>query len=94
MKITEAVGITRALDKLGRVVVPAELRRTHGINTGDLVAFHTGGNGQIVIKKHQEGCIFCGHKQAANIFLVGRGVMVCKTCAKSAAQQAEKVLGE
>lgn len=35
----KATGIVRRVDDLGRVVIPKELRRTHGIREGDLIEY-------------------------------------------------------
>ena len=46
----KATGVVRKVDDLGRVVVPAEVRRVLAINVGDPVEFYTDGE-SIIIKK-------------------------------------------
>ena len=47
----KATGIVRKVDELGRIVLPIELRRTLGIDVHE---------DQIILKKYQPACIFCG----------------------------------
>ncbi len=44
----KATGIVRQVDDLGRVVIPKEIRRMLGINTGDPVEFYVENDGVIV----------------------------------------------
>jgi transcriptional pleiotropic regulator of transition state genes len=52
-------GVARKVDQLGRVVVPAELRKQLDIREGDLVEFSVDGRG-IVLEKVAQRCVFCG----------------------------------
>lgn len=47
----KATGIVRRMDELGRVVIPKELCRTHGIAPGDPMEFFAGDNGEITVRK-------------------------------------------
>jgi len=58
----KATGIVRAVDDLGRYVIPKELRRTLNINSGDKVEVHLEGE-NIVIQRIQDRCIFCGERE-------------------------------
>lgn len=52
-------GITRKIDDLGRIVIPAETRRMFNIREGDhLFVAVEGGN--IVLRKMTDTCTFCG----------------------------------
>lgn len=53
------MGSTRRLDALGRVVVPAEVRRGLGLRPGDLVAMRVE-EGRLVGWKIAPGCVLCG----------------------------------
>lgn len=55
----KATGIIRKVDRLGRVVLPIELRRTLDIAEGDELEMHMEDH-RIVLKKVENGCIFCG----------------------------------
>ena len=46
----KATGIVRAVDSLGRLVLPKELRRSFGISEGDPMEFFVEGDG-IFVKK-------------------------------------------
>ena len=52
-------GMARKVDDLGRIVLPVELRRLHGIQTGDALEISVDGD-SIVLRKLSQGCVFCG----------------------------------
>ena len=54
-----AVGAARRIDQLGRVVVPAELRKMMGIESGDLLDFRFV-DGHIAILRLEPECVLCG----------------------------------
>ncbi len=54
-------GIVRRLDQLGRVVLPMELRRTMNIAEKDSLEIFVEGE-NIVLRKYQPTCIFCGEE--------------------------------
>jgi transcriptional pleiotropic regulator of transition state genes len=72
----KATGITRPIDKLGRVVIPMELRRTFNLNVDDRMKFFTEGN-KIIIEKDEEGCTFCNSRHNLTEF---GGQKVCGYC--------------
>jgi transcriptional pleiotropic regulator of transition state genes len=53
------IGTARRIDALGRVVVPAELRRLLGIKEGDLLDIHVE-QGQLVLHRLDPACAVCG----------------------------------
>ena len=55
----KATGIVRKVDELGRIVLPAELRRTLSIAEKDPLEIYVDG-GSIILQKHEERCVFCG----------------------------------
>lgn len=72
----KATGIVRAVDNLGRVVIPKELRRTFDIKETDPLEIYTEGE-QIILKKYVPACIFCGEvKEVINY----KGKNICKNC--------------
>lgn len=74
----KATGIVRKLDELGRFVVPAELRRTIGVQPDDpLEVFVDGEN--IILRKYQPACIFCKSKTDVEAY---RGKNICENCMK------------
>ena len=52
-------GISRKVDRLGRVVLPAELRKELEINEGDLLEIAVDDDGRIVLEKVALRCVFC-----------------------------------
>jgi transcriptional pleiotropic regulator of transition state genes len=72
----KATGIVRQLDDLGRLVIPKELRRTLGIESGNPVEIYTEGE-TIILKKYAPACIFCGE---ANDVINYKGKNICKKC--------------
>ena len=47
----KSTGIIRNIDPLGRLVIPAEIRKSHGINAGDPVEMFLGENDLICVRK-------------------------------------------
>jgi len=72
-----AFGIVRKVDELGRVVIPMELRRTMGIEEKTPLEIFTNENGEVVLRKYEPGCHFCGD---LNNLVDYSGVRVCKDC--------------
>jgi transcriptional pleiotropic regulator of transition state genes len=72
----KATGIVRKVDELGRVVIPMELRKTLGIEQKDALEIYVEGE-NIILKKYQPGCIFCGEVEGLQEI---KGQKVCKAC--------------
>ncbi|SNX53861.1 transcriptional pleiotropic regulator of transition state genes [Thermoanaerobacterium sp. RBIITD] len=72
----KSTGIVRKVDELGRVVIPIELRRTLNIAERDALEIYVDGE-QIVLKKYEPACIFCGN--AENVVNY-KGKNICKEC--------------
>ncbi len=75
-------GNVRAIDELGRVVIPIDYRKVLGLTSGDLVDISMG-EGNIVIKKLAESCSFCGGEELLTQF---KGKTVCMNCLKEMAK--------
>jgi transcriptional pleiotropic regulator of transition state genes len=71
-----STGMTRKVDSLGRVVLPAEMRRVFGIREGDLVEISVDGS-SIVLTKVEQRCVFCGDSAALVEYA---GKLVCEGC--------------
>ena len=69
--------IVRKVDELGRIVLPIELRRTMNIEVKDALEIYVDGD-QIVLKKYEPSCIFCGNAKDIVHF---KGKNVCSACA-------------
>ena len=74
----KSTGIVRRVDELGRIVLPIELRRTLDIGEKDALEIFAEGE-QIILKKYQPTCIFCGE---ANGVINYKGKQICKSCIK------------
>ncbi len=72
----KATGIVRKVDELGRIVLPVELRRTLDIAEKDSLEIFVDGS-NIVLKKYQPACVFCGETKEIRQF---RGKSVCANC--------------
>jgi transcriptional pleiotropic regulator of transition state genes len=53
-----SAGVSRTVDRLGRVVIPVEFRRGLGIGDGDLVEISLEGD-RVVLAKVGRACVFC-----------------------------------
>ena len=61
----KSTGIVRKVDELGRIVLPIELRRTLDIDVKDALEIYVGGS-QIILKKYEPACVFCGKNVCRN----------------------------
>lgn len=69
-------GISRKIDDLGRIVIPAETRRLFNIREGDHLTISIEGS-NIVLRKVDSTCIFCGSTDQVTTF---KGKGICTTC--------------
>jgi transcriptional pleiotropic regulator of transition state genes len=72
----KATGAYRRLDTLGRLVLPAELRRHTALDSGTAVTFLIDGN-HLVLRANESGCVFCGSGEDIMRFA---GHLVCRRC--------------
>jgi transcriptional pleiotropic regulator of transition state genes len=72
----KATGIVRKLDELGRVVIPAEIRRTMGMKDRQELEIYVEGD-RILLGKHEASCTFCGSAEGIQEF---KGRHVCQAC--------------
>jgi AbrB family transcriptional regulator, transcriptional pleiotropic regulator of transition state genes len=70
-------GIRRKVDDLGRVVIPASIRRSLGIREGDAVEVSVEGE-RVVLAKPRESCVFCGREEEG--LRTFRGRLLCREC--------------
>lgn len=80
----KATGIVRAVDALGRVVLPMELRRTLDIKETDPLEIYTDED-KIILKKYTPGCTFCDNMSDLTNF---KGKRVCPQCLATLKKQA------
>ena len=75
----DPIGTARRIDALGRVVVPAELRRLLGIKEGDLLDIHVE-DGQLVLQRIDPACAVCAGREGLRPL---HGKHVCASCVES-----------
>ncbi len=73
--------ISRRLDKLGRIVLPQEMRTKLNITHNTLVDIALEGD-KIVLSKSGESCILCGNTGG-----LLEGTRVCRACAEALAEK-------
>ena len=74
----KSTGIVRKIDDLGRIVLPIELRRTLNIAERDSIEIYVDED-QIILKKYQPTCVFCGNSENLSDF---KDKIVCESCIK------------
>jgi len=72
----KSTGIVRRVDELGRIVLPAELRRTLDIGEKDQMEILVQDDA-VVMRKYRPTCVFCDSVRDLAIF---RGRNVCEDC--------------
>lgn len=72
--------MVKRIDAMGRVVIPAELRRELNVNLGDEVSLELV-DGAIVVRKNEAVCMLCGSKE--RLTRSGKGdIVLCEDCIK------------
>lgn len=73
----KATGMVRPVDKMGRVVIPKEIRQQLGVqNEVDSFEIYTENN-YVILKKYQPSCVFCERLGSSVEF---NGHTVCYEC--------------
>lgn len=70
-------GIIRCIDDIGRLVIPAELRREMGLLVGEPVHMYVE-DGRVIVEKYRKACFICG--KYADRYTVVCKKRVCDTC--------------
>ena len=78
-----STGIVRRLDRLGRIVLPKELRASFKIEYEDGLEIFTDDN-RIILRKYMPACIFCGSREDIVTF---KDKKVCAECMKALENQ-------
>ena len=77
INVDEHHGICRTVDELGRLGFPKELREHLDIQARDKVEMIAGEN-YIILKKHQETCVFC--MERTENLIPFREKLLCASC--------------
>ncbi len=73
----KATGIVRKLDNLGRIVIPAKLRKDLNINIKDDLEMFVGEDGSIILDKYVPKCTFCSSEENVS---ERKGKNMCEKC--------------
>lgn len=80
-------GITRAIDGVGRVVIPKSIKDELNIKTKDKFMIITDlENQSITLKLYKPGCYFCGN---INVLVEKKGVKICPKCIEDLTNKAK-----
>ena len=71
-----STGITRPVDRLGRIVIPAEIRETLKLDEGDRMEIFVD-DGNIMLRKYFNGCMCCGN---INNLVHSYRLTMCRNC--------------
>lgn len=81
-----STGMVRRTDKLGRIVIPIEIRKKLKIKPYDeLELFSEGEN--IILKKFEESCTFCG---STTNLIRQKDKLICEKCIKESYKKIQK----
>lgn len=75
MKV-KATGMSRAVDPLGRVVIPKEIRSALDWNSGDPLTIYLEGD-SVILRKESATCVFC---QSKDVTTELNGKHLCDAC--------------
>ncbi len=75
----EATGMVRKIDTLGRIALPAQLRKKLNIKAKDALEIFVEGE-SIILQEFRPACVFCGNVGSVSEF---KGKLVCKKCIKN-----------
>lgn len=73
----KSTGIVRGLDKMGRIVLPKEIRQQfHLLDDKSTLEFYTEDD-KIILKKYSPACVFC---DSMDDMIEYGGMHICKSC--------------
>ena len=85
INVNEQHGICRTVDELGRLGFPKELREHLDIQARDKVEM-IAGEDYIILKKHQETCVFC--KENGGGLISFKEKLLCTACLRQLQEMA------
>ena len=65
----KSTGVVRRVDELGRIVLPAELRKSMDIQIKDALEIFTEGD-RIILQKYEPSCVFCTNVDDITLYTV------------------------
>lgn len=84
----EVIGIVRKLDQLGRITLPAAMRKQFDLEFKTGVEIFVEGD-SIILKKFKEKCLFCGSSEKVENY---KGKNICEGCKNEMKQDELKVV--
>lgn len=69
-------GMTRAVDEVGRIVLPKEIRESMDLKTKDELEISVEGD-KIILRKFQPSCVLCGGNSGLILFNSNK---LCANC--------------
>ncbi|MEE0858938.1 MAG: AbrB/MazE/SpoVT family DNA-binding domain-containing protein [Acutalibacteraceae bacterium] len=82
-KKNNRMGQVCTIDNLGRIVIPALMRKSYNMEKNESVELIMLEEG-ILMRKYQPGCIFCGNITDVTMF---KEHMICQDCMKEMADK-------
>ena len=82
----KSTGMVRPVDKLGRIVIPKEIRKQFDIVDDEDCFEIFVEDDKMILRKYQPGCLFCGESEGT---VTLKGHVVCKECSKKLAEMAQ-----
>lgn len=82
----KSTGIVRKVDKLGRIVLPKELRMTLNIKEKDPLQIFVDDDGRIILQKYEPACVFCN---SMNDVISFKGRNICRDCMEKLSSKLE-----
>ena len=72
------IGVVKRMDRLGRILLPSDLRTAMNIKTDDPFEIFVDSD-CIILKKYAPSCMFCNSCESVASF---KGKNICATCLK------------
>lgn len=72
-------GIVRKIDRLGRIVLPVEMRRVLRIKEGDSIEIFSDSEQRIILHKYVPGCVICGRLDQLQALMDKQLCASCRT---------------
>ena len=73
----KSIGIVRQIDRVGRIVLPKELRRNFDLRDDETSLEIFVEDDKIILKKYEPACVFCG---SADNVVDYMNKKVCREC--------------
>jgi transcriptional pleiotropic regulator of transition state genes len=72
----------KKINKSGSITIPASLRRSLGIETGERMNIEVQNDGRLILKRIAGQCIFCKSDENLKVY---QGKFICSNCGEKIA---------